>query len=194
MKREQRHKTYEIILYVESENLPSINEIISTLDQLNYDYAYILHNKDIKDYTTFELKKPHFHILLHFNNAISLSTLSNKLNIPSNYIEIKEDLIQSLLYLIHYNISDKTQYLVSEVDGPMSIKLKNLVELGYFNENTAILNIIDYIETSDKPLTYRDLLIYCVHNNILKYYKNYQYTLNQIMQDHNKKFIIDLHR
>ena len=84
--RESRHKTYEIILYITSENLPTINEIILTLDQLNIDYAYILHDKDIKDYNTLEFKKPHYHVLLHFDNAISLSTLSKKLNIPSNYI------------------------------------------------------------------------------------------------------------
>lgn len=183
-KRENRHKTYEIILYCDSKNLPQINDIIQLLDQLNYDYAYILHDSDIDENTLLE-KKPHYHLLLHFNNAISLTTLSKKLNIPSNYIEIKDDLISALLYLIHYNIADKHHYLVSEVNGPMSIKLKNLVDLGYYNENSALLSILDYIDSSDYHISYKMLLKYCINNNIIKFYKSYQFTINQVLVEHN---------
>lgn len=92
----KRVRNIGLILY------PEDNSHMLALDYIkhNYEnYIWILHNRDLKE--NGEIKKEHFHVLLHFPNARTISTLSKQLGISENlFYEIKS-LNGQLRYLIH---------------------------------------------------------------------------------------------
>lgn len=77
-------------------------------------YAYILHQKDIKDDGT--LKTPHFHIVAEYASTKRLNTfLTNMadalgMNVLSIGVEKCRSFEGSFQYLVHKNDSDKYQY------------------------------------------------------------------------------------
>lgn len=110
----KRIRNIGIILY------PEDSSHLLALDYIkhNYEnYIYILHNRDLKE--NGEIKKEHFHVILHFPNARTTSTLSKQLGIGENlFYEIKS-LNGQLRYLIHYDDDDKTRYETDEVKGTL---------------------------------------------------------------------------
>lgn len=89
-------------------NLDQANDIISSLPDFPI-WAYIKHDPDDENGSV------HFHFYLHLAQPISISNLSEKLDIPSNMIEwvrVKTKLIQ---YLIHKNNPEKKQYSEDQI-------------------------------------------------------------------------------
>lgn len=110
----KRIRNIGIILY------PEDNTHLLALDYIkhNYEnYIYILHNRDLNENN--EIKKEHYHVILHFPNARTTSTLSKQLGIGEHlFYEIKS-LNGQLRYLIHYDDDDKTRYETDEVKGTL---------------------------------------------------------------------------
>lgn len=110
----KRIRNVGIILY------PEDNSHILALEYIkhNYEnYIFILHNRDLTDDNL--LKKEHYHVILHFPNARSISTLSRQLGIGENlFYEIKS-LNGQLRYLIHYDDDEKVRYETDEVKGTL---------------------------------------------------------------------------
>ncbi|WP_339332509.1 Rep family protein, partial [Paulownia witches'-broom phytoplasma] len=88
-------------------------------------YAYILHDKDIyqnkkeaqlNGKKVGDLKAPHWHIYLRFNNAYDTKHISQWFNTQENFVsKIKGRFSDALMYMIHANRSDKHQYDEKEV-------------------------------------------------------------------------------
>lgn len=157
----KRVRNVGLILY------PEDNSHILALDFIkhNYEnYIYILHNRDLNEEN--ELKKEHYHVILHFPNARTTSTISKQLGIGEHlFYEIKS-LNGQLRYLIHYDDDDKTRYETDEVKG-------TLYMLGKFkrsfrdsqDEATDVSLIYEFIVDNDID-DLQDLLNFVLDNNL----------------------------
>ena len=102
------------------------------------DYCYIIHDKDRyskaeekrnPDHKQGELKPPHIHLLLRFENnqPQKLDCVAKWFHIASNFVnKITGDWEDACLYQIHFNAPDKYQYPVEEVT--CSIDYQELLE------------------------------------------------------------------
>lgn len=157
----KRVRNVGLILY------PEDNSHVLALDFIkhNYEnYIYILHNRDLNDDN--EIKKEHYHVILHFPNARTTSTISKQLGVGEHlFYEIKS-LNGQLRYLIHYDDDDKTRYETDEVKG-------TLYMLGKFkrsfrdsqDEATDVSLIYEFIVDNDID-DLQDLLNFVLDNNL----------------------------
>lgn len=174
-----RSRCYHLILY--DEDLSHKNAI--DFIQKNFDYAYILHDKDF-DEATGELKKPHYHFILYFDNPVYKTSLAKQLDILPNYIQI-ESLKKGLLYLIHYNNKEKYQYSLDEVFGTLKDKIYTYLSNNVENENQCILIILNYLNSVNKKITLFEFIQYIVSNNLWSYYRRSQITFIKLLDEHN---------
>lgn len=150
-----RDRKFCAVLYPEDD---SHVEAIAKLQSGGYNFAAILHDKDINEDGEHagELKKPHWHVVIRFKNAVWNTAIAKELGITSNYLEACKDVDASLLYLVHYGNDKKAQYDYEEVFGPLRLKLATL--LADTDEGTRVLNIVEIIENSPGPIGYSELL------------------------------------
>lgn len=180
-----RSRCYHLILYDEDITHKNALDFI----EKNFNYACILHDKDI-DEVTGELKKQHYHVILYFDNPVYLSSLAKQLNIKSNYIEV-EELKKGLEYLIHKNNSDKFQYSIDEVFGTLKYKLYNYLNNNIENESQCVKLIISYFQDKLIPITLTDFILYLVENNLWSYYRRSQTTFLRLLDEHNRSLHIN---
>ena len=104
------NRYFTAILYEEDENFEKYTQNISKYFS---EVTYIRHDKDITE--TGDLKKPHYHVIFKVGeNARWVNSVAKDIEIEPNYLEgCNKDAM--LLYLIHYNAPDKTQYHFEEV-------------------------------------------------------------------------------
>ena len=155
MSEKFRSRLFVAVLYPDDE---SHVECISKLNSNGYNFAAILHDKDIYEdgENEGEIKKAHWHIIVRFKNAVWNTAVAKELGIQPNYLEVCRDGDAALLYLVHYGKEEKYQYEYEEVFGPMKVKLATL--LADTDEGTRALNILDIIETSPGPIGYTELI------------------------------------
>lgn len=146
-----RDRKFIAVLYPEDETHAACMEKLKTG---GYNYAAILHDKDVQE--DGEPKKPHWHLVIRFKNAVWSTAISKELGITSNYLKLCKDVDRSLLYLVHFGDDDKAQYDIEEVFGPLRMKLVTL--LADTDEGTRALNIADIIENTPGPIGYSELL------------------------------------
>ena len=151
-----RSRSFNLVLYPEDETHINAMNYISK----NYDYAWILHDKDI-DEKTGEIKKTHYHIVIRFNNAKWNTSLASDLHITENYIEECRNIKRSLQYLIHYNDENKHQYDLEEVQGTLTSLLVETIKNGNKTESEKILEIFKFIEEQDSFVDIGYLIRWC---------------------------------
>lgn len=77
-------------------------------------YAYIIHDKDLKEDGS--LVAPHIHLMLRLDNSYKDSTISNWFGIKPQYVgKIKGRFRDALEYLTHSNCDGKYQYSTDDV-------------------------------------------------------------------------------
>lgn len=119
-------------------------------------YCYILHHivdlegKDIMEGDG----KPHYHLILCFENPVFASSLAKKLGLVNDlgepdlqFIQACRSLDDSLLYLTHVKYQDKEQYSQYDIQGSKVLK------------NRYMSALFKYIE--GKRVTVRDFFILC---------------------------------
>ena len=150
-----RDRKFVAVLYPED---PTHAECMEKLKAGGYNFAAILHDKDVYEDGEHagELKKPHWHIVVRFKNAVWNTAIAKELGITPNYLEACKDVDASLLYLVHFENEEKAQYNYEEVFGPLRLKLATL--LSDTDEGTRILNIVDIVESSPGPISCSELL------------------------------------
>uniref|UniRef100_UPI00054CC3C0 Rep family protein n=1 Tax=Chrysanthemum yellows phytoplasma TaxID=238674 RepID=UPI00054CC3C0 len=102
-----------------------IETILESKKKAIQNYAYILHDKDIyqndkeaqlNGKKVGDIKAPHWHIYLRFNNAYDTKNIAKWFNTEDNFVsKIKGRFSDALMYMIHANRSDKYQYDEKEV-------------------------------------------------------------------------------
>ena len=139
-----RDRKFVAVLYPDD---PSHVEAIEKLMSGGYNFAAILHDSDVYEdgENKGELKKPHWHIVLRFKNAVWNTAIAKELSITPNYLEACKDVDAALVYLVHYGNPEKFQYEYEAVFGPLKLKLATL--LADTDEGTRILNIVDIVES-----------------------------------------------
>lgn len=116
-------RTFNIMQYqahpTTGEKLLSEKTIKEALDKYKTisEWAYILHDKDIKEDGT--LKPPHFHVVIRTSgNATPLSSVASWFKIPENYVEIPKGVgafMDCVSYLTHEYHPEKTLYQDADV-------------------------------------------------------------------------------
>jgi len=98
-------------------------DVIQLKEKVIMEYAYIIHDKDTYDednehHKKGELKPPHIHLLLKFQNnqPQKIGYIAQWFGIPENFINCKgKNWESACLYLVHINTPDKFQYAISDV-------------------------------------------------------------------------------
>ena len=148
-------------------------------------YAYIMHDKDLLD--TGEFKKEHYHIIIQFNNYRWRNAIAEELNITPNYLEKVRNLENSLKYLIHFNNSDKYQYDLEQVQGPLKQKLIGYINTTDKSESDKVIELLDFLESQKSYVNLSDFLRYVCSINMYDIYRRSASTFIRLLEEHNTR-------
>lgn len=179
-----RARMFRFLLYP---NEDKTHKVAFEYIKANYDYASIEHNQDT-DKITGKLIKSHTHVVLQVSNPKWNTALAKELGITPNYIMKCDNFNGALEYLIHFNDSDKFQYDISEVKGPLAIKVRRLLKNYDKDENDKVLELLDFIENSNL-LEISDFLRYCCsigYYDVARRSSNY---FMRLIDNHNSNLI-----
>lgn len=160
-----------------------------SLIQHNYDYLIIYHNKDKYIFDVFddngniihqkyERKKPHYHILLHFNNPRYCSGVAKELGIEKNLLQKCSSADSYIIYLTHKDEPLKHQYEISDFSGTLINKVLRVYDTPVDLES-QFNNIVDFIE-NNRNITYRELGRWCSTYGYLGVFLKYQSYFKEI--------------
>lgn len=157
LKNSSKKRDYAFLLYPESVN-PNWEQILS---DLKIPVFYILHDKDtIIDKETGKIvpKKPHYHVMLMFDNPRAESTAKNVCIQCGGNGHLEELITRKgyARYLTHIDDTKKYQYSSSEV-----------VCLGGADYSSLSMTITDIKKAEDDILI--DVINYCKSMNIVAY-------------------------
>jgi len=124
-------RTFSVILYDTEEDIK-----ILELAKRSYNYAYIMHDKDVDEFG--EIKKAHYHLILRWNDTKSINALSKELGIPVNRITKIKSFKSSIRYLTHIDYKEKYQYKYNDIVTNMDIA-------EYFEDNLTELQKVKLI-------------------------------------------------
>lgn len=182
----RQSKVFAFLLYPE---WPSFTQIISYIH--NEKYALILHDRDLADEETGELKKPHVHVVVKYEGRRTLSSVQNeykKVGVESRFVETCNERVM-LRYLTHKDDKDKYQYSINDVDtNDMKwVDKAYKAELSSPEQLSMILNFID--EDNEKQYVSRTRLArFAIENNCYSALRSNMTLLNGILSDHNAQF------
>lgn len=157
----KRVRTIGLILYPENDNHRlALDYIIHNFEN----YIYILHDRDFNE--NGEIKKSHYHVILHFDNARTIKTLAKKINVEENLFYHIKSLNGQLRYLIHYDDDDKQRYEIIEVKGTLYMvsRFKKAIK-GSQDEVADVSQIYEFIYTNDN-INLDDLIQFVLDNNL----------------------------
>ena len=146
-----RDRKFVMVLYPED---ASHAAAIEKMKAGGYNFAAILHDKDVKEDN--QPKKPHWHVVVRFKNACWNTAIAKDLGITPNYLEACKDVDSALLYLVHFGNEDKYQYEYEAVFGPLKVRLSTL--LAEPDEGARVLTLVDIIENAPGYMSYSELL------------------------------------
>lgn len=177
-----KDRKFVLILY------PDDPSHVVALDMIckSYSYACILHNRDPCDEDGVEFKKPHYHVVIRFGNARSLSAIAKELGITENYIEPCSSLDSALLYLVHYNSDDKYQYEIDDVQGPLKARLEALLA-DEEDEGQMVLQIV-YMIDSKRHCSFRDILVESCKAGLWSQWRKLGSSVKFLIDEHNLEF------
>lgn len=188
----EMHRLYEIIGYEEY-----FSDLMYNIMQLsNCRWYWSYHDKDLKDDGS--LKDPHYHILVYFENACTISALMKKIKFDKQE-KIKffkkgsneNRLDYRVRYLVHYKSNDTHKY---EYDRSIINTNDDNIDKFFDNDdnktNSDIALIFDYFDNhTDNFLSYRSFLNYIFSNNLWSTYRKNAVIFNRLFDEHNNEQI-----
>ena len=177
-----RDRKFCAVLYPEDETHTTA---IEKLKSGGYNFAAILHDKDVYEDGEHkgELKKPHWHVVVRFKNAVWNTAIAKELGIQPNYLEACANVDAALLYLVHFGNDEKFQYEYESVFGPLRVRLATL--LAEPDEGSRVLSLIDIIDNAPGPLSYSELLKKAVAAGVYADLRRMGTFGVKILQEHN---------
>ena len=147
-------KNIAILLYPDNvDHAKALAQIIR-----RWDYTYILHDKDITSNTDFivfhggevtpgdeDLKKAHYHVLLHLPMKREPSQIARELNIEPRFVQRVSDRTSYLCYLVHTGLYDKYQYNSKDVHSNRPSLFREAVQ-SVLTDSERILQVLDIIQ------------------------------------------------
>lgn len=159
----------------------------------HYTYAYILHDKDlweedIQDEMTKiiihhkgELKKPHWHVMLIFENPRSTDKIAKELDLK--HVETC-NFYAYARYLIHKDNPTKYQYKEEEVITNCKLRIHNALQKEIKSQEQDAKILMDRILNNEKAiLTFKQLVEYAIQNDCLTEIKNHTYFYKSFCDD-----------
>lgn len=177
IKGNERNRCFACILYEDTE-IYNIKDVLDYVSSHFEKYAYIKHQPEEDE------KKEHYHLLMYFPNKRWKSSLAKELGVPMNYFQ-KVQFKPYLKYLIHYDNEEKKQYSVDDVKGTLKDTLIDL--LSFNKEENQFGEILLYIQSTFKPITWTDLTYFCISNNFYSCYRRNVNALRLLIDEHNRK-------
>lgn len=193
----ERSKNFIIILYDENEHYYEIMEQIK-----NCRYARMVHDKDIwseqkynsmkeycdeHGYKIGDVVKTHEHIVLNFDNARWLSAVQKMFSfIPSNNIQVCNNLRGAIRYLIHADDPEKTQYSLSSLDTNMW-DVVNKQFLDKVDSDSVAIGIINFINDNIGYCDETDVIKYLTAIGHPSYYPRYRNLVIDLLKNKSKK-------
>ncbi len=175
----KRSRTFALELYPEDNQHIAILEYIKN----NFEYAYILHDKDTyeedtEEHKKGEKKKPHYHIILAFKNARTIDSIKKELQI--DYV-MTCNFYAYTRYLIHLGTPQKYQYSSNDIITNISLRIENALKRDYDSQEQDARILLDYIfkKSNEGFLSFRMLTEYALENGCLKELQKRSYFYNQ---------------
>lgn len=177
MAKNNEYRNYEFILYT----LEDCNRFVNICINEGFDYAFIKHDKDLKEDLT-DFKKLHYHFQIFMLNQKSISRISTLFDIKENYIQIIRDKKKAIRYLIHADNNDKCTYDILEIRSNFDITsyFNNLIS----NESVEMEIIFDYISRKIN-ITMLGLYKYVMSNNCWTTYRRNYSIIKDLVLEHN---------
>lgn len=176
-----RNRYFEAILYPEDENYINYMENIKKFYQ---EVTYITHDRDIDE--NGDIKKPHTHILFKVGeNARHKNKIAEEIGLPENYLTGVNKKAM-LMYLIHYNNPEKTQYSTLEVKGELVKELERIITSKIDKEIRieALYNLI-----KEKHITkYNDLLKLTIEFHLTETLRQNQFIISKLIEEEKRIF------
>lgn len=177
-----RSENWTLTLYTDNEADKRTLEYITK----NFNYAYILHNKDINKETG-EIKKEHIHVVIKLENARTIKSIAEELYIEENRVEKVRNYRKMIRYLLHLDNKEKYQYNKEEIQSNVWETIEK-----YFKDNTEsgdIKEIFEYIYSIDRYLYFHEVLEFVLYNNLYASYRRGNGIINKIIDEHNKLYL-----
>lgn len=168
---EKRYRNFMFLLYEDTTSY-KFEDVLFDLKGSFKNYAYIKHLPENNE------KKEHYHFILSLDNARTISSLSNRLGVPSQFIEPIRSLRASCRYLTHQDNDEKTRYYLSDVKVSPSFSRKFY---GAFDDLKTeedviddIYNYIDVISVDTFHTCVKQLVMFVNKNAYDTIYKRYR--------------------
>lgn len=180
-----RDRKFCAVLYPED---PTHAACIEKLKTGGYNFAAILHDEDVYEDGDHkgEKKKPHWHVVIKFPNAVWNEALAKELGITSNYLEKAKSLDSALLYLVHFGYEEKYQYDLQQVFGSLQTRLASL--LNDTDESTRAMNIYDMIRNSPGIVTYTEIFEKACKAGLYGDFRRMGSGVTFLINDHNYEY------
>lgn len=170
------YRNIELVLY----DYNRVLEVIDICNKNNFDYAFILHDSDLKDDGS--IKKSHYHFQIFFNDKKSLSAWAKIFNCKNNEVEKIKDKKSAIRYLIHCDNNEKYQYDISEIVSTFDVN-------PYFktksDENFDIKLITDFISSCCGKIKFYQLKDFVLNNNLWASYRRSYSIIRDLVFEHN---------
>lgn len=192
-----KDRKFRLLLWQED---PSHIAAIEELKAAGYKFAAILHDKDVwseddpelGDHIPGELKKPHWHVVVKFQNPIWSSSLAKQLAIKECYIKDCKNTDGALLYLVHATHPDKYQYDLQEVFGELVPALGKL--LADDDEGARVLTLVGMIDDIQGICTYRQVLIKACNAGLYGEFRRLGMGAKYLIDEHNAEYYDEFRR
>lgn len=174
-----RSRSHMLLLYPDNDTHMQALSII----EKSYDYAKILHNKDVNE--DGELKKEHYHIIIRFSQPKWSSAIIKELGIEEKFIEEVNKFDNALQYLIHYNDKDKAQYHIDEVSGNLKTRLVESINKIEKSEGEKVVDLLEYITERNDYISITEFANYCAKNGYWSEFRRSGSIFCKVLEEHN---------
>lgn len=171
------------VLYTEGVEDKTKFELLQKIEKGEVEGVFIKHSPEA------EGKKYHFHVILRYKEARSISAVSKEFGISENYFQKISNLDGALLYLLHKGYSEKLQYKEEEIKGGsiyLKDRLHKLLIKSELTDEDILINIAEYIKNSAKLGEYLDtfdLLDFVTKSGYLSIYKKYYIIVKDLLKE-----------
>jgi len=198
---DKRRRLYEITIYDDM-----LDAIYYAEKLKNCKYYWTYHDKDMYDddsdsHKKGDIKKPHWHLLVYFNDGITLKSLCKKLQLENkeNYVKFwsakdpKGRKDYRVRYLIHFNSKDefKHEYEIKDIH-TNDDDYEKFFSNDDSKQNQDILLLFDYFDCrSGQLLSYRTFLNFVYEQGLWGTYQRNVSIFNRLLDEHNNDVRIE---
>ena len=163
-----------------------------------FDYAYILHDKDFftDGVKAGQPKKPHYHAIVHTRNDRSLTAICLLLDVPERFCQVLKkgddisDTLSFLRYMLHVDkasrAAGKHLYSPDELFGPLADKYRSRLTPRQSKEDPSdILKLLDFISSADSYLSMDSLIRFSVQEGLFSIFRRSASLIREVLHEHN---------